>query len=67
MSAVLANPPSAPIQESPGLWTLAWRRLRHTSHRAEHVAEMLATSAVIPFLSVYWRLRGALRWRVLFL
>ncbi len=28
MSAVLTNPPSAPIQESPGLWTLAWRRLR---------------------------------------
>ena len=28
MSAVLTNPPSAPFQESPGLWTLAWRRLR---------------------------------------
>jgi peptide/nickel transport system permease protein len=28
MSAVLTNPPSAPRQESPGLWTLAWRRLR---------------------------------------
>ena len=28
MSAVLTNPPSAPMQESPGLWTLAWRRLR---------------------------------------
>jgi len=28
---------------------------------------MLATSALIPFLSVYWRLRGALRFRVLFL
>jgi hypothetical protein len=31
------------------------------------VAEMLVTSALIPFLSVYWRLRGALRFRVLFL
>ena len=28
MSAVLTNPPSAPFQESPGLWALAWRRLR---------------------------------------
>ena len=28
MSAVLQNPPVAPRQESPGLWTLAWRRLR---------------------------------------
>src|SRR6188472_3624027 len=29
MSAVLTNPPSAPRQESPGLWALAWKRLRH--------------------------------------
>ena len=28
MSAVLKNPPAARPQESPGLWTLAWRRLR---------------------------------------
>jgi peptide/nickel transport system permease protein len=28
MSAVLTNPPTAPMQESPGLWALAWRRLR---------------------------------------
>ena len=28
MSAVLNNPAPAPRQESPGLWTLAWRRLR---------------------------------------
>ena len=29
MSAILDNPPAAPAQESPGLWALAWRRLRH--------------------------------------
>jgi glycosyltransferase involved in cell wall biosynthesis len=46
---------------------LAWQRLRKTSHAPAHVAEMLVTSALIPFLSVYWRLRGAWRWRVLFL
>jgi peptide/nickel transport system permease protein len=28
MSAVLDNPPASRPQESPGLWTLAWRRLR---------------------------------------
>ncbi len=28
MSAVLTNPPPVPAQESPGLWTLAWRRLK---------------------------------------
>ncbi len=43
------------------------RRLRHTSRRPAHIAEMVVTSALIPALSVYWRLRGALRFRVLFL
>lgn len=46
---------------------LALKRLRRTARTPEHVAEMLVTSALIPFLSVYWRLRGALRFRVLFL
>jgi len=45
----------------------AGERLRETDHSWRHVGEMLATSALIPFLSVYWRLRGALRFRVLFL
>lgn len=45
----------------------AWRRLKHTARTPAHVAEMLATSALVPFLSVYWRLRGALRFRVPFL
>ncbi len=43
------------------------RRLRGTSHALDHVAEMAATSALVPLLSVYWRLRGAVRFRVLFL
>jgi oligopeptide transport system permease protein len=29
MSAVLDNPPAATVHESPGLWMLGWRRLRH--------------------------------------
>jgi hypothetical protein len=45
---------------------LALRRLHGTSHAPRHVAEMLVTSAAIPFLSLYWRLAGALRFRVLF-
>ena len=43
------------------------RRLATTSHRLEHVAEMIVTSALIPPLAIFWRLRGALRYRVVFL
>lgn len=46
---------------------LALRRLRTTSRAPAHVWEMLATSAAIPFLSVYWRLRGAWHFRTPFL
>ena len=54
-----------------GAWLLlaarfAARRLAHTSHAPRHVAEMLWTSLWIPWLSVYWRLRGALHYRVWF-
>lgn len=44
----------------------ALKRLRGTSHEPGHVLEMFVTAAVIPFLSVYWRLRGALHFRVWF-
>ena len=40
------------------------RRLRGADHRPSHVAEMVVTSLAIPFLSCYWRLRGALHFRV---
>lgn len=42
-------------------------RLRSTSHRLSHVAEMAFTSLLIPPLSIYWRLRGAWAFRVFFL
>jgi GT2 family glycosyltransferase len=48
----------------------AWfctQRLRGVSHAPGHVAEMAVTSLVIPFLSIYWRLRGAVRFRVPFI
>ncbi|QYD67008.1 glycosyltransferase family 2 protein [Paraburkholderia edwinii] len=43
------------------------QRLRHTRRDGRHLAEMAWTSLLIPFLSVYWRLYGALRFKVVFL
>ncbi len=42
------------------------RRLRGASHAPGHVLEMLVTSLLIPFLSIFWRLYGALKFRVWF-
>lgn len=42
------------------------KRLRHTTKRAGHIFEMIITSFCIPFISVYWQLYGAWRYRVLF-
>ena len=55
-----------------GVWTLLTSRfcatrLRGTSRATRHVAEMVVTSVAIPPLAVFWRLRGALRFRVVFL
>lgn len=44
----------------------AARRLRGTSKAPSHVAEMVVTSAAIPPLSVFWRLAGALKFKVPF-
>lgn len=41
-------------------------RLQGTRKTLPHVAEMAVTSAVIPPLAVYWRMVGALRFRVPF-
>jgi glycosyltransferase involved in cell wall biosynthesis len=52
-----------------GLWTTRFclRRLRGTSRAPRHIAEMVVTSLLIPPLSVYWRLRGAVQFRTWFL
>jgi cellulose synthase/poly-beta-1,6-N-acetylglucosamine synthase-like glycosyltransferase len=42
------------------------RRMAGASSKPGHVADMVVTSLLIPPLSVYWRLRGAWRFRVLF-
>lgn len=44
----------------------AFQRLTGTKHTLSHILEMLFTSIIIPFLSVFWRLYGAFRFRVLF-
>ncbi|MEN6451003.1 MAG: glycosyltransferase [Thermoguttaceae bacterium] len=41
----------------------AARRLHGATLAPAHIAEMLLTSAMIPVLSLYWRLRGAWRYR----
>ena len=41
-------------------------RLRRTSRRPLHVADMLLTSALIPPVAVFWRFVGAVRFRVMF-
>lgn len=43
------------------------RRIKNTKKTASHILEMWVTSMVIPFLSVYWRLYGSFRYKVLFL
>jgi GT2 family glycosyltransferase len=58
-----------------GLATAVWlpfvgrffaRRLRGRSRRAGHVADLALTSALIPPLAIFWRLRGAWAFRVPF-
>lgn len=44
----------------------ALKRLANTSHSKSHVAEMLYTSAIIPFASVYWHFYGLWKYRVWF-
>jgi glycosyltransferase involved in cell wall biosynthesis len=51
-----------------GLWfvltlSFALKRLADTSHSGKHVAEMLFTSAVIPVLSLYYRIYGAIKFK----
>jgi GT2 family glycosyltransferase len=45
---------------------LCARRLSGTSKTLSHVAEMIVTSALIPPLAVFWRIAGAIRYRVRF-
>ena len=55
-----------------GLWVslnarFTAQRLEHTSHQPLHVAEMIVTSTLIPILSVFWTIVGAIKYRVFFM
>jgi glycosyltransferase involved in cell wall biosynthesis len=43
-----------------------WKRLRNTSRTLQHITEMAFTSAIIPVLSVYWTLYGAVKFKTFF-
>jgi len=75
--AIVAAVASAWLGSKPVAWMAApcwaWltarfcvRRLRRTSLAPGHVAEMVVTSLAIPFLSVFWRLYGAWKFRARF-
>jgi glycosyltransferase involved in cell wall biosynthesis len=68
VSALAGNSILAAVFLSVWLCITFWftaKRLAHTSHTADHILEMVITSAVIPFLSVYWRIYGALKFKAL--
>jgi glycosyltransferase involved in cell wall biosynthesis len=46
---------------------LVAKRLSNTSHSLKHVVEMVTTSIVIPFFSVFWNLYGAFKFKALHL
>lgn len=43
------------------------RRLKSTSKSLSHIAEMMVTSAIIPFLSVFWTLYGSFKYKTFLL
>jgi len=44
----------------------AAKRLSGTDHSGRHILEMIFTSLLIPFCSLYWQWYGAIKYRVLF-
>ncbi|MBI1890086.1 MAG: glycosyltransferase [Burkholderiales bacterium] len=65
-----ADPLLMPI--AAGLWLLLTgrfflHRIRHTAKTVSHLFEMMVTSLLIPPLAVFWRLAGAVRFRVGFI
>ena len=55
-----------------GIWFLViakfiYKRLKGSNISFSHSIEMIVTSLLIPYLSVYWTIRGAIRYKVFFL
>jgi glycosyltransferase involved in cell wall biosynthesis len=44
-----------------------FKRLRNTRLSFNHIAEMVVTSIVIPFLSIFWQWYGAAKYKVLYI
>ncbi|OON61949.1 glycosyl transferase family 2 [Massilia sp. KIM] len=68
-SLALGFKPAAAGAGAAWLVLTAWlcvHKLKGTAHSPSHVAEMIVTSALLPPLAVFWRLAGALRYRVRF-
>jgi glycosyltransferase involved in cell wall biosynthesis len=70
-AAALGGIPSVALLAG-GVWAaltarFCTARLARSSKAPAHVAEMLTTSIAIPLAAVFWRARGAIRFRVLFL
>ncbi|WP_410221491.1 glycosyltransferase [Pedobacter sp.] len=45
----------------------AWKRTKNADRSFKHVSEMLFTSFIIPYVAIYWKTYGALKYRVLLL
>ncbi len=45
----------------------AWKRTKNADRSFKHIIEMLVTSLVIPYVAIYWKTYGALKFRVLLL
>jgi GT2 family glycosyltransferase len=69
-SAIAGRKPLALLLS--GLWAaldglLFLRRASGVAHTPVHLLDLAVTSLLIPPLSIYWRLRGAFRYRVIFI
>ncbi|SAL74995.1 glycosyltransferase family 2 protein [Caballeronia telluris] len=65
----LGHPKTSAVAAAAWFAMTGWfcaKRLATTSRSASHVLEMAYTSAAIPFFSVFWRLYGAIKFRVPF-
>lgn len=49
------------------LFSFFMMRIKKTRKTLDHILDMFVTSMVLPFVSVYWRIVGSLRYKVLFL
>jgi len=71
LAGVLAHKPQMTIAGL-AIWAVCtayfiFKRLKVTKLSVNHITEMVLTSLIIPFVSVYWQWYGAVKYRVLFI